>query len=339
MAMRFDDSGFSRRSLLKKSSVVLTASAALSMPILSQAASSSGQQRADKQGSDQSPGPVMDSQQLTLLSQPKIDCHHHVIDPVQFPYPADATYQPAGPEVGPAAYYQQVMQAYGIRHSVIVQPTSAYGYDNSCLLDTLARNKGRHKGVVVVPSDISSETLAQYKAQGVIGVALNAALLGPERFLKVDTLMGRLAELDLFAQIQVKDDQLLALLPLLERTRARVLIDHSGRPDASAGLQQPAFQALLSLAGNGRTFVKLSGLSQYSRQSYPYADAQPYQLALLQAFTAENCMWGTDWPFLRARQNMELGTVLTNFGEMFPNASDRQQILWETPKRLFGFTA
>ena len=34
MAMRFDDSGFSRRSLLKKSSVVLTASAALSMSIL-----------------------------------------------------------------------------------------------------------------------------------------------------------------------------------------------------------------------------------------------------------------------------------------------------------------
>ena len=337
MTTRLDDTRLSRRSLLKTSSIVLTASAALGLPTLSQASRNSPQ-GADNESNDQSPGTVMDSQLLSLFSQSKIDCHHHVIDPVQFPYPTESTYQPTGPEVGPAAYYEQVMQAYGIRHSVIVQPTSAYGYDNSCLLDTLARNKGRHKGVVVVPNDMSSETLAQYKAQGVIGVALNAALLGPERFLKVDTLMGRLAELGLFAQIQVKDDQLLALLPLLERTRPRVLIDHSGRPDASAGLQQPAFQALLSLAGNGRTFVKLSGLSQYSRQSYPYADAQPYQLALLQAFTAENCMWGTDWPFLRAHQHMELGTVLANFGEMFPNASDRQQILWETPKRLFGFT-
>ena len=339
MTTHLDDTGLSRRSLLKKGSVVLSASAALGMPVLSQASRNSTTQRAVNEGTDQSPGTVMDSQLLSLLSQPKIDCHHHVIDPVQYPYPADSTYQPAGPEVGPAAYYEQVMQAYGIRHSVIVQPTSAYGYDNRCLLDTLARNKGRHKGVVVVPNDISSETLAQYKAQGVVGVALNAALLGPERFLKIDTLMGRLADLDLYAQIQVKDDQLLALLPLLQRTRSRLLIDHSGRPDASAGLQQPAFQALLSLAGNGRTFVKLSGLSQYSRESYPFADAKPYQLALLQAFTAENCMWGTDWPFLRAHQNMELGTVLTNFGEMFPNASDRHQILWETPKRLFGFTA
>lgn len=339
MTTRLDDTGLSRRSLLQKSSVMLTASAALSMPILSQAASPNSQQSAGKENTNQSPGTVMDPQLLSLFSQPKIDCHHHVIDPVQYPYPADSTYQPAGPEVGPAAYYEQVMQAYGIRHSVIVQPTSAYAYDNSCLLDTLARNKGRHKGVVVVPNDVSSETLAQYKAQGVIGVALNAALLGPERFLKADTLMGRLAELDLYAQVQVKDDQLLTLLPLLQRTRPRVLIDHSGRPDASAGLQQPAFQTLLSLASNGRTFVKLSGLSQYSRERYPYADAQPYQLALLQAFTAENCMWGTDWPFLRARQHMELGTVLTTFGEMFPNASDRQQILWETPKRLFGFSA
>jgi predicted TIM-barrel fold metal-dependent hydrolase len=318
MTTRLDDTRLSRRSLLKNSSVVLTASAALGLPILSQASSNS-LQSADNQGTDQLPGTVMDSRLLSLFSQPKIDCHHH--------------------EVGPAAYYERVMQAYGIEHSVIVQPTSAYGYDNSCLLDTLARNKGRHKGVVVVPNDVTSETLAQYKAQGVIGVALNAALLGPERFLKIDALMGRLAELDLYAQIQVKEDQLLALLPLLQRTRPRVLIDHSGRPDASAGLQQPAFQALLTLAGNGRTFVKLSGLSQYSKQGFPYTDAQPYQLALLQAFTAENCMWGTDWPFLRAHQHMELGTVLTNFGEMFPNASDRQQILWETPKRLFGFTA
>lgn len=339
MTTRLDDTGFSRRSLLQKSSVLLTASAALGMPILSQAASGNRRQNAGKEDINQSPGMVMDSQLLSLLSQPKIDCHHHVIDPVQYPYPTDSTYQPAGPEVGPAAYYEQVMQAYGIRHSVIVQPTSAYAYDNSCLLDTLAHNKGRHKGVVVVPNDVSSETLAQYKAQGVVGVALNAALLGPERFLKVDTLMGRLAELDLYAQVQVKDDQLLALLPLLQRTRPRVLIDHSGRPDASAGLQQPAFQALLSLASNGRTFVKLSGPSQYSKERSPYTDAQPYQLALLQAFTAENCMWGTDWPFLRAHQHMELGTVLTTFGEMFPNASDRHQILWETPKRLFGFSA
>ncbi|WP_419710164.1 hypothetical protein [Pseudomonas sp. NFX224] len=30
---------------------------------------------------------------------------------------------------------------------------------------------------------------------------------------------------------------------------------------------------------------------------------------------------------------MELGTVLANFGEMFPNASNRQQILWEALKR------
>ena len=336
MTTRAADIRLSRRSLLKQSSVVLTASAALGLPMLSQASRNS-LQSAGSQSTDHLPGTVMDSQLLSLFSQPKIDCHHHVIDPAQFPYPADSTYQPAGSEVGPAAYYEQVMQAYGIQHSVIVQPTSAYGYDNSCLLDTLARNKGRHKGVVVVPNDVSSETLAQFKRQGVIGVALNAALLGPERFLKIDALMGRLAELDLYAQVQVKDDQLLALLPMLKRTTPRVLIDHSGRPDANAGLQQPAFQALLSLADNGRTYVKLSGLSQYSKQGFPYTDAKPYQQALLQAFTAEHCMWGTDWPFLRARQNMELGTVLSTFGEMFPSASDRQQILWDTPKRLFGF--
>ncbi len=83
----------------------------------------------------------------------------------------------------------------------------------------------------------------------------------------------------------------MALLPLLARTRTRILFDHCGRPDVSAGLRQPAFRALLSLAGGERCSVKLSGLAKFSRQPYPFSDGHPYLLALLDAFGAENCMW------------------------------------------------
>ncbi|WP_256737529.1 amidohydrolase family protein [Pseudomonas sp. dw_358] len=114
--------------------------------------------------------------------------------------------------------------------------------------------------------------------------------VGTARFTEIDGLMGRLAELDLLAQVQVMDDQLPDLVPLLERTTTRLLIDHSGRPDVSAGLRQPAFQALLALAGQDRTYVKLSGLSKFSHQPYPYADGQPYLAALLEAFGAQHCM-------------------------------------------------
>lgn len=268
---------------------------------------------------------------------PVIDCHHHVFDPARFPYDASSSYQPAGHELATPAGYRAAMEAYNIRHSLIVGPTSAYNTDNRCLLDTLQQGQGRHKGIAVTRFDVDSETLATLKSQGVVGIAFNVAMLGTAPFLQLDGLMGRLAELDMFAQVQVQDDQLLALMPLLKRTRTRLLFDHSGRPEVNAGLDQPAFQALLSLAGQQRTFVKLSGLAKFSRQAYPWRDAQPYLLALLEAFGAENCMWGSDWPFLRATERMEMGTQLMLMEKLIPEMNTRRQVMWETPYRLFAF--
>ena len=149
--------------------------------------------------------------------------------------------------------------------------------------------------------------------------------------------MSKLEELDLYAQIQVQNDQLLALLPLLSRTRTKIIIDHAGRPDVKAGLKQPAFQALLSLANQQRTLVKLSGLSKFSLQNYPYLDGLPYLQALLSSFGAENCMWGSDWPFLRATERMDIATQLLLIEKLIPDTQQRRQILWETPKRVLGF--
>jgi predicted TIM-barrel fold metal-dependent hydrolase len=275
---------------------------------------------------------------MHVLMQPKIDCHHHLFDPQHYPYVADTAYRPEGHEVGTLQQYRAVMQAYNIQHSLIVGPTSGYNTDNRCLLAALAAYPTRFRGIAVVDMDIDSDALAAFKAQGVVGIALNVAMLGTARFAAIDGLMGRLAELDMFAQIQVMDDQLPDLVPLLQRTTTRLLIDHSGRPDVSAGLRQPAFQALLSLAGQDRTYVKLSGLSKFSRQPYPYADGQPYLGALLEAFGAQHCMWGSDWPFLRATERMDIGTLLSLVEQLLPDAQQREQVLWHTPRQLFNFT-
>jgi predicted TIM-barrel fold metal-dependent hydrolase len=274
---------------------------------------------------------------MNLLPWPKIDCHHHVFDPARFAYAEDTAYRPEGHELGTPDYYHAVMDAYGIGHSLIVGPTSAYGTDNRLLLATLAEGAGRHKGIAVVPRDISSEALAALQAQGVVGVALNVAMLGVEPFLHCDPLLGRLGELGMLAQIQVQSEQLSALLPLLARNSTRLLIDHSGRPDVVAGLRQPAFQALLGLAEGGRTWVKLSGMGKFTLQGYPFSDTRPYQQALLQAFGAERCLWGSDWPFLRADQRMDLAVLLGRLAELVGDEARCRQILWGTPKALFAF--
>ena len=76
---------------------------------------------------------------MSIFNEPKIDCHTHVLDPVNYPYGRDIEYKPAGQEVGTPAQLRQVMKTYGVSHSLLVQPNSGYGSDNSCLLDTIAR--------------------------------------------------------------------------------------------------------------------------------------------------------------------------------------------------------
>ena len=133
------------------------------------------------------------------------------------------------------------------------------------------------------------------------------------------------------------EDQLVALAPMLEASGARILIDHCGRPTVEAGLDQPGFRTLLELGRGGRAFVKLSGQMRFSRESYPFADTRPYTRALLEAFTPDRCMWGSDWPFLRATERIDYGPLLKLVEALLPDAGDRRRVLWDTPRRLFGF--
>ena len=166
---------------------------------------------------------------------------------------------------------------------------------------------------------------------------MQAALLGVDHFRDAGALLRELAELDMFADVQVDGDQLLEMAPLLEPSGVRVLIDHCGRPDPTAGLDQPGFRRLLDLASTGRYFVKLSGLVKCSATTYPWEDSWPFVHALLEAFTPDRCMWGSDWPFLRAPERIDYGLVLALIERLVPDSGDRRKVLWETPMRLFGF--
>src|SRR5438128_1344576 len=140
---------------------------------------------------------------MNIYDEPKIDCHNHVIDPARFPYAADTAYRPAGQEIGSAPYFMHVMDAYGVRHALLVGPNSGYGLDNRCLLDALARHPGRFKGVAVVRNDASTEELAALQAGGVVGVAFNIALHGVDHYRDIGPLLQRLARLGLLANVQV----------------------------------------------------------------------------------------------------------------------------------------
>jgi predicted TIM-barrel fold metal-dependent hydrolase len=273
----------------------------------------------------------------SIFVAPKIDCHVHVLDPARFPYAPDTHYRPAGQEMGSYDDLVGVMDAYGTRHALIVGPNSGYGLDNRCLLDAIDRSAGRCKGIAVVRNDVGIDELDAFKARGIIGIAWNVTFYGLPYYDDADALLARLRELDLCVSVQVEHDQLAALGPRLAASGVRVLVDHCGRPSPGGGVGQAGFRALLDLAANGRTWVKLSGVAKFTREAFPYTDAAPYFAALLAAYTPARCLWASDWPFLRGAKRMDCGVLLRHFARVAPDAATQRAVLWDTPRALLGF--
>ncbi len=271
-----------------------------------------------------------------VAASPVIDCHCHVIDPARFPYRADTAYRPSGLEIAPLDTFERVMDLHGVRHALIVGTFSGYGVDLSPILDAIDRGNGRYKGIAVVDNGIAASELARLKTRGIVGIAFNTTLIDGGSYAATGDLLRKLADLDLILQLQVRDDDLLALMPLIERSGVRLVIDHCGRPSPDRGLQQPGFQALLKLGRAGQAFVKLSGYSQFSLQRHPHADAWPFVAALLDAFTPDRCMWGSDWPFLRAVERIDYGPLIKLAETLLPKDA-QQRVFWDTPRALFGF--
>ena len=193
-------------------------------------------------------GALLETDNVSIYDEPKIDCHNHLLDPAHFGYAPNAWYHPVANEQGTAHQLTDMFNAYGSRHALVVGPNSGYDTDNRCLLDFLERGNGRFKGVAVVDNGTSRAELERLRDRGVVGTTMQAALLGVESFRGTEALLRNLADLDMFADVQVEADQLVEMAPMLEPSGVRVLIDHCGRPAPTAGLNQPGFRRLLDLA-------------------------------------------------------------------------------------------
>src|SRR6478736_4216638 len=199
---------------------------------------------------------------MSIFAEPKIDCHVHVIDPANFPYRNDVAYKPAGQEIGTTAQFRHVMDCYNVKHALLVQPNSGYGSDNSCMLDAIEKGEGRFKGIAIIDLDADTATLKQYKARGIIGAAINPTFHGNDYYRHASGLMHRLADLDMYFNLQVENEQFLMYAPWIEEIPVKVLIDHVGRPTPPAGLC--GYSASRGNRARKRQVVRLSEICPFA---------------------------------------------------------------------------
>jgi predicted TIM-barrel fold metal-dependent hydrolase len=267
-----------------------------------------------------------------------VDSHCHVFDTTLFPYAPEAAYKPPPQEAGTAAQLAAVLDAHGLSHALLVNPTSGYGFDNRCMLAAIGASNGRFKGIARVRPGADERTLAELREGGVIGLRLDLLTDGVASLHNAATtrLLAQAREMRWLVQVQCERDQLHDAAPMLRTARVRLVFDHCGRPDAERDVDQPGFKALLEFGREGH-FVKLSGPFRFYNASSPEARTEPFVAALIETFTPQRCVWGSDWPFLRLPTRMEYGPVLANLERWLPDERDRRQVLWDTPARLFGF--
>jgi len=191
----------------------------------------------------------------------------------------------------------------------------------------------------VVPPSAGKDELQLMKQNGILGVRFNLTDFDPAGMEKSDAmdLLESVRAMDWFAEIQCSAKEFIRIAPIVRRSGVRVLIDHLGRPDPQLGTYEAGFQAMLALADTGRAVVKLSGAFRESHRPYPFDDLDPFVEAVLKAFTPQNCVWGSDWPFLNIDPKPDYAKTLTCLKRWLPDEDHLCQVLWRTPAALFGF--
>lgn len=269
------------------------------------------------------------------------DTHAHVFGPApRYPYAADRSYTPPD---APLDKYLAMLDTLGFDRGVLVQG-SAHGRDNSAMLDAIAANPQRLRGVAVADRALSDEELDRWDRIGIRGLRFNHFFRGGKLHYgggvgldEARAMAGRLAARGWHVQLWIDVNDLPDVIPVLTSWPVDVVIDHMGRTDAHAGTRKAGFQALLRLLGTGRCWVKLSGAHRLCDDWPDYAPARPFHEALVRA-NPDRLVWGTDWPYPRIEAEMpNAGHLLDLFNTWTGSAELRRKILVDNPAWLYRF--
>ncbi|MGC5248478.1 amidohydrolase family protein [Gordonia sp. DT219] len=220
------------------------------------------------------------------------DTHAHVFGPREL-FPQSPTRSYVAPTQG-VDRYLGVLDALGIRHGVLVQP-SVYHQDNSCLLAALDEAPDRLVGVVDVDVlDTPDDVLHSMTRRGVVG--LRVQWPGNHSVDRLRATADRLAELGWHLDLRVAGARALTdLAPVLAASPVPVMIESMGSPRAGESLQSSGFRSLFDLLTEPGRYVKLSHVYQVDASGPPYRGATPFARALIE-HAPDRLVWGSDWP-------------------------------------------
>lgn len=236
------------------------------------------------------------------------------------------------------AEYLGLLDAHGMRHGVLVQP-SFLGTDNSHLVQALRAAPARLRGVAVVALDITESELQDLAAAGVVGIRLNLVGLDTPALQTPawQALLARVNALGWHVEVHLQAARLDGVMPALLAAGCRVVVDHFGRPDPALGVSDAGFQYLLRQADSGRVWVKLAAPYRNWAAAACAASGRLATQQLLDAYTPDRLMWGSDWPHTEHRHLASYAAATQWLDAWIDDPAQRRAVLADTPLQLFQF--
>jgi 2-pyrone-4,6-dicarboxylate lactonase len=253
------------------------------------------------------------------------DTHCHIFGPDSlYPYVPERPYTPPD---APLEMFRALHDRLGVERAVIVNATP-HGRDNRVVTDAIAQSGGRYKGIANVDETFGDRQLRDLAEAGIEGCRFTfLPRLGRMPDMSAfDRIVERISDLGWHVDLYLPATLIPEFRPRLMSLPVPYVIDHMGVVDASQGLEQPGFVALLGVSCPERI----------SRTGAPFHDVAPFGRALVEA-APDRVLWGTDWPHPNVPVMPDDGDLVDLVPLYAPDPAIQQKLLVDNPTRLFRF--
>lgn len=235
----------------------------------------------------------------------------------------------------PLALYLEQLDRNGVTNGVLVQP-SFLGTDNSYLVESLSRARGRLRGIAVVDPGVSMDELRTFERAGVVGIRLNLVdrPLPDLATAEWKALFGRVQVMGWQVEVQRNASDLAVLVPQILDHDVTVVLDHYALPDPKFGVADPGFQSVLTLGATRNVWVKISAPYRNGAAGEDFA-RQVYPL-LRKAYGHDRLMWGSDWPHTQFEATQSYAKNRQFLDALIVDQAERAHVL-ASPRPLFRF--
>jgi predicted TIM-barrel fold metal-dependent hydrolase len=234
------------------------------------------------------------------------------------------------------------MDKAGVAKAAIVQSSTCYGYDNSYLVDSVARYPERVTAVgsVDLLQTDAPKRISHWMAKGVTGLrlftggstaAFDASSLDDPHSFPAWELCG---EAGMSMSLQTDPAGLPKVAGLAKRfPKVRIILDHLGRPDVTDGPPYKNAASLFALAPIENIYLKLTPRI-FGDARRGLATPDTLFPRLVEVFGSKRMAWGSNFPASEGALNTNLEKAKLSLEAL--SAEDQAWIFGKTAQLLYS---